>query len=148
MTTETVEIAPYLSWSTYKVWKAQVEYLMTEEGMSEKEAEASASEDSDIYDFEWEYVTESLTELMNRIGKGTTEWVATVTGFGWRSLDGTLAMSVKDGAEMLRKVLPDTENTFTLYDMGDHIKINNAHHDKPTGGEIYEIRPVKVEEDT
>ena len=147
------ETKPYLVWDTCAIWSDQVKYLMEEEGASEKDAQEAASADQELYTWAWDDVTSLLTELMNRIGKGATEWDATVEGFGWRNQSGSLRLTAENrplrltaenGADFLQKVLPNTENTFKLYDMGDYIKIDNAHHDKPTGGEIYEIRPVKV----
>lgn len=99
-----------------------------------------------------ENVTDALTELMNKVAKknhmeGTDLWRAEVKGFGWRGLSGQREFRAETGDELLRNVLPAADNTFYIYDRGDHIAINNFHHDAPTGREWYEIYPGWDEEE-
>jgi hypothetical protein len=48
------------------------------------------------------------------------------------------------GIEFLRHILPDTDNTFWVFDYlnGAGLKIENAHHDAPVGGEWYYCVPL------
>lgn len=103
-------------------------------------------------DFVWEVIWEDLVndlqdDLMPRVqaasGHDGTWWRARVGNFGWDHSSGEMeAFSTEDAGELLRKVLPNTENSFFVFDRGDHITINNAHHDAPMGGEMYTIEPV------
>lgn len=102
--------------------------------------EEVAIEGSNVCDeFEWEDLSDILTEHMKQLG--SADWAARVEGFGWRSLDGTKDFRAETGKELLCAVLPNTECTFTIYLGKKDIRINNSHHDKPTGGEWYYISP-------
>ena len=99
------------------------------------------------HDEEWEDLTSSITAFMQKVHPDGG-WRAEVAGFGWQSLNGYLDFDAGDGKKLLQKVLPDTENTFKVWldEEAKTITINNAHHDKPTGGEIYTIKPQEVED--
>jgi hypothetical protein len=101
------------------------------------------SESAFEYELEWDYIIDHLTELMNEKNPDGY-WYAKVSNFGWRHLDGnTDFFNVDNGTELLRKVLPDTDCSFTIYDEDYGFRINNAHHDAPMGGEIYNIVILK-----
>jgi hypothetical protein len=97
------------------------------------------SEDDLDWDWEWEYLKNEVTELMARFK--TTYWKVKVKNFGWKKVSGSLEVEASDFAELAGKILPHTENWFKVYDRGDHIAINNNHHDSPCGDEWYEIFP-------
>ena len=84
-------------------------------------------EDSDDYIV----VEELIQELC-----GTKMDVA-VENFGWANRSGFAEGLTTKFA--LTEILPDTECTFSVKFNETRIVINNAHHDKPTGGEIYVI---------
>jgi hypothetical protein len=108
-------------------------------------AEKDAGEDSDIYEWAFEGVTDAITDWMK--DQGTDRWVGGVTGFGWRKQEGGSEFRAKDGKELLSKVLPKTDNRFEVYLEPDQIRIENWHHDAPTGGEWYTIKPAPAEEE-
>lgn len=138
-----------LRWSTYEVIEDQVKFLTQTEGLSEDKARESAYADEDIITWAWEDLCDCLTGLMKRINKHDRTWGAEVSGFGWRGQSGVATFRAEDGEALLQKVLPDTDCTFTMYfDFRKHlITINNAHHDKPMGGEMYYIRPLTLKEE-
>jgi hypothetical protein len=74
-------------------------------------------------------------------------WVAVVQGFGWRSLDGETPMfSAREAAEIMHKLLPNTECSFKIRFTRTGFLMDNSHHDKPCGGELYELRAVPRKE--
>ena len=96
------------------------------------------------HDFEWENLTGELTDFMRLINPDGLEWHAEVKGFGWRGLDGEKGFKALTGEVFLSELLPNTENSFKIYfdEKERKITINNAHHDKPTGGEMYYVIPL------
>jgi len=80
---------------------------------------------------DYRVVEELIQELC-----GTTMDVE-VKNFGWANRSGFAKGLTTKFA--LTEILPDTECTFSVKFNETHIVINNAHHDKPTGGEIYVI---------
>lgn len=100
---------------------------------------------------DWDELTETLTYMMRNMTTGRRYpdmWKAQVNGFGWRNLNGIKTFKAVNGAQLLQKVLPETECSFSISidTRKKTISINNAHHDKPTGGEIYTIRPMTIKE--
>jgi hypothetical protein len=98
-------------------------------------------EDPDSASFAWDDLTEELTRFIQAVNPDG-EWSCEVRNFGWRHQDGHGEFSAGNGLTFLRKVLPRTECTFKVWLSEDDKKvtINNAHHDAPTGGELYFIR--------
>jgi hypothetical protein len=93
----------------------------------------SCSDDDD-----WTSVCETLTEAMG----SESLWYAEVRNFGWNNRSGYKFIEAHSGAALLRELLPDTLNSFKVYKRpGGGFYVNNAHHDKLTGGEIYTIVP-------
>ena len=96
-------------------------------------------------EFDWEDLTSMITTQMNKINPGGY-WKARVKNFGWRSQDGeTEVFKAMNGADLLSHVLPKTECSFKIYKLKNGFKIDNAHHDKPMGGEIYMITKARSE---
>ena len=107
-----------------------------------EELVAAILSNESYFESEWEYLTESLTELMNQINPKNLPWKATVRNFGWRKLNGSSEIDASDGEEFLRLLLPDTECQYRIFDRKDHIAIQNWHHDNPTGDEWYRAEPI------
>ena len=95
-------------------------------------------------DFEWQDLCDDLTALMDRINPDGL-WKARVENFGWMSRSGTKdSFEARTGRELLMAILPNCECSFQIYRHGrTGIKINNAHHDKPCGGEWYYVEKSK-----
>lgn len=91
-------------------------------------------------DWEWEDLCNDLTELMKAVNPAGL-WRGRVEGFGWRSVDGQRGeFAASCGSELLLAILPNTDCNFKIYKWGRKgFKIDNAHHDKPCGGEWYFI---------
>lgn len=98
--------------------------------------------DSDDWSEECDYedAMETLTDLMNEKNEGTY-WKANGYGMGWRKKDGHKFFEAKDGSELLRAILPKTDNTYKIYNEQRGFIIHNSHHDAPTG-ETYWVRPI------
>jgi hypothetical protein len=98
--------------------------------------------DSDDWKDEGDYedAMETLTALMDE-KNGETYWKATGYGMGWRKREGYKLFEAKDGSELLRAILPNTDNTYKIYNEQRGFIIHNAHHDAPTG-ETYWVRPI------
>ncbi len=140
---------PIISWDTAQIEADEVRYLTTEEGLSEEEARERLY-NSDIYSSQWDFLIESLTEVMRKITKNNTykdRWKVQVNNFGWRSLNGEAEIRAETGRELLEKVLPKTDCTFNIFKHGRNgLKIQNFHHDSPMGNEWYYITPMTRKE--
>ena len=98
-------------------------------------------EDCGYWNMEWEYLTEHLTEVIQK-KNSDGYWHAQVENFGWRSLSGEKYFYADKGSDFLQEILPKTDNHFKIYNWGRGIAINNAHHDSPVWKEWYYIKPV------
>lgn len=88
----------------------------------------------------WDHLLGELQEIM----KGHDFFHMRVSNFGWQGLFGEKNIIAETAHQLLSQVLPRTECTFTIYECEKGvIKIDNAHHDRPFGGEIYTITPIK-----
>jgi hypothetical protein len=100
--------------------------------------------------FEWDYLVDSLTELMQKINKGG-KWFATVENFGWQAKSGYLTFEATKGDRLLSRILPNTENHFKIFvegkGFGRHFRIQNFHHDSPVGNEWYTVRRWNADRD-
>lgn len=92
----------------------------------------------------WEDVQNAICDIVD--ANPSKIWNAKVNGFGWRNVDGHRNGFKAETAEaLLFAILPNTGCTFEIYRYGRKgLAINNAHHDKPTGGEWYYITPAKA----
>lgn len=137
--------AAALTWDTCLITKDHADFLRQQDSsLTDEEAFRRACEDGDLLQYEFDALSDALTDLMTK--HETTSWVATVENFGWRALSGRKAFVARDGRELLRQVLPNTDCTFKVFEEGDHLAIQNWHHDSPTGKEWYRIYPRKDEE--
>ena len=133
-----------MEWSTLNVIQGQIEWMKETGVYSDKTDDQlfqMASDDPDLFQFQFDYLCDYLTELMAKNSHGG--WLAEVNNFGWRSLNGHKYFQAMTGRELLQKVLPQTECTFKIYRYGKGFAINNAHHDSPTWNEWYYITPSK-----
>lgn len=133
---------PYLTWDTSELFQAYVEELAESEGISEDEAMEIAYRSCDL-SVEFEDHCYALTELMQEVNPDGRVWLATVEGFGWLKRSGSKVFDASTGQELIRQVLPDTDCVYQVWHRPEGIEIENAHHDAPTGGEMYFIRPLK-----
>jgi hypothetical protein len=69
-------------------------------------------------------------------------WYVRVENFGWNKRSGFAYVEQLTGKGWLRKVLPDTECRFTIYDYGKGLMVQNFHHDSCTGEEKYYCVPI------
>lgn len=142
----------YLRWDTSEITKDAAEQEVEraldidDEVIDLDEAYNRVYNDPDVFQWAWDDLTECLTEWLKE-KNDTPYWKCDVNNFGWRHLDGYKYFKARDGEELLRAILPDTDCTFTIYNDGKHgIKIENAHHDAPMGGEWYYIRRATIKE--
>lgn len=91
---------------------------------------------------QWEDATDAINQVMFD-AKKIFWWKAEVKNFGWQKLNGEKEFPAKNGMDMLRAILPDTECTFKVYRFGKGYAVNNAHHDSPTWDEWYYIVPAR-----
>lgn len=105
-------------------------------------------EDTFLIQDQWEFFTEALGEHLEELNK-SGYWNASVEGFGWRSQSGAkIFRSDADPDKFLGNILPDTDCTFKIWisKRPAQIKIQNFHHDSPTGREWYYITPMSNRE--
>ena len=98
--------------------------------------------DADQHQWWWQDFCENLTELLNARNEDG-HWYASVTNFGWRSLNGKKCFTAENGQEFLSQILPRTDCTFNVFAYGeDGVAIQNFHHDSPVGREWYHVIPA------
>ena len=144
----TGEGAPILVWDTYEIVDSAVRFQLELCGSGQRgevEIRKGVCSDPDLFTYEWDALCEELTRVMGE--RGTTHWRVEMRNFGWRRLSGVQELEATTGQELLRKILPKTDNTFKVYSVGKEIHINNAHHDSPTWAEWYIVAPVDEERD-
>lgn len=142
------ENQPYLVWDSHEILMNQAKYLV-ESGQAEDEDQgfAMACQDPVLMAWEWECLTDDLTDKLKAINPDG-HWHAEVENFGWRRLSGYSDFRAEDGKTFLQEILPNTDCTFRIFlDAGNTFKIQNFHHDSPTGNEWYTIRPADDEEE-
>ena len=105
---------------------------------------SSEYEPEDV-EFEWDYLLEELDELLKEVNPEGC-WYCEVNNFGWRKHDGHAYLEFETAREMLSKVLPKCDCSFNIYKDGNVLKVQNYHHDSPTGNEWYELKPITSEE--
>ena len=134
-----------MSWDESEIFDSRVKDLM-QESLSEDEARNRMYKDADGYEIEWEDMCNYLSEVMAEKNK-SVYWKADVNGFGWRHLNGHKFFKAEKGVDLLRAILPNTDCTFYIYKHGRNgLKINNFHHDSPTGAEWYYVLPATQKE--
>jgi len=134
---------PDLSWSSLAATEAQAAFLQQEDPtLSDTAAFDQACECAETLHDAWEQFCADFTEMLVALNPSTEQWVVLIAGAGWRNQEGRRTVDASEGEQLLRETLPDTECSFNIWRRVDHIEINNAHHDKPTGGEMYYVYPA------
>jgi hypothetical protein len=141
-------------WDETDIWDRRVEDLMECEELSREDAEERANESlSWVTEDEWDWMTELLSEVMGQVSSRFVNkgyWLCEGSNLGWRGRSGYKVVEAYNGADLLRKVLPDTHNTFYVFRPDDRrtpeLTINNFHHDtrfSGMGGEWYTLTPMR-----
>ena len=130
-----------LSWDTGQIVENQIKFLMEEYGeeMSRADAERNTQEDYDLFNIHWEGLCDGLTDWMGEINPEKRDWCVEGGNMGWRRTSGSVEIPYSEastGGDLLQKILPRTECTFTIYNNGIDLEITNSHHD---GNESYII---------
>jgi hypothetical protein len=132
-----------LRWDTDQNIQDRIRYLMEEgnmEGpMSQVDATIDANEDFDLQNWEWESMTETLTQWIEEINPKGNTWCVSGRNMGWQRRSGTKEILHRDGStgqDLLRAILPQTDCTFTITYDGKSFEISNSHHD---GSESYSV---------
>ncbi len=90
----------------------------------------------------WRVMCEKLTAKMNVLAPETDRWVVFGERLGWMRRSGYKDFRAEKGDDLLRAILPDTENSFEIYLEGDKgLRIVNSHHDAM--GELYYVYPER-----
>ena len=92
-------------------------------------------------DFEWDYLLGQLNEIIKETNPDGY-WYCKVSNFGWLKKSGYAYLKFDNGKDMIRRVLPQCECSFNVYREGKTLKIQNYHHDSPTGNDWYELMPI------
>ncbi len=153
---------PALEWNECKIAEEEARYRQTEDwiechpedqGKQEKDLFSDVIQDSGFFEMEWDCMCDALTEIMRNLQKRAYFktywlWMGEVENFGWRHQSGTASLRAENGREFLQRVLPRTQCAFSIFvdKRARQIRINNAHHDAPCGGEWYTIRPARKRE--
>jgi len=144
---------PILIYDESEIIENEIKFKMeedNEDNKTEEEIREIVYNDYDLFTFQWDFLKEELTEVMHRLNKRNffkTMWKASVNNFGWRNQDGFKTFHAETGEELLRAILPETDCTFRIFKYGRNgIKIQNFHHDSPTGNEWYYIKPMTIKE--
>ena len=128
-----------LSWNELNI----LEYLAEDNNCSIDELKVQDIENEMSY--QWECLTEFLTEILEERSEDGY-WYVEANGVGWRNLDGYAKLEIKDGTDLIRKVLPNCDKTFHIYEQDKSgLSILCSHYDSPTG-ERYCLTPMTFEE--
>ena len=145
---------PILGWDSFEVTDGQANFLKEQDPkLTDDEAFEQASEDPEIIGMAWDDLLGNLSAELERKAKPykfPCNWLVEVENLGWRGRDGHTTVDTCDAREFLSKILPDTENTFDIFDEGvGRLLITNTHHDtrfRPGGPEKYRIRHLRARE--
>jgi len=134
------EQQPYLIWDTYEILNNQAKFLIENgDAVNDDEALSKASDDHDLFSFEWDDLLECLSDKLQEINS-TGYWYCEVNNFGWRNQSGWSRFEADNAKVFLSNILPNTECTFRIFiDDDNTIRIQNFHHDSPTGNEWYTV---------
>lgn len=96
-------------------------------------------------DFTMDDLLDELTEVILELNPAGF-WFGTVKNFGWMNRSGTTYFIAETGIELLGAVLPKTNCSFKIFQEDGVLKIQNWHHDSPTGNEWYVLKPITYKE--
>jgi len=93
---------------------------------------------------DWEFLTDFLTYYLKKVNRWGYVKVE-VSNFGWKKSNAIKYIHVKDGEDLLYKILPNTECEFEFHYNQENksIEIRNYHHDNSTGSEVYTVTATK-----
>jgi len=130
------------------IYEEELKYRLenNEENKTEEEIKNNLCEDSFIFDNNFNLFVESLTYYLKKIDKNNSNCFY-VEGFnlGWRNREGSKTLKAKNGTDLLKGILPDTQTTLYVWVTKTKIIIKCFHHDSPTG-EFYYIRSLNKKE--
>ena len=142
---------PWSRWDISELTQQHIDFLVEEaeageEPITREEACERAYEDSCFIDDWWNDFLEDLWDNALEVINPGHWWKASVENFGWRGLDGNCPpFKADDAAMFLHRILPDCDCTFNIFidEKTKKIRIQNFHHDSPTGNEWYFIAPCE-----
>lgn len=82
---------------------------------------------------EVEMIADELTDALNTLSEQTTEYKSEGENVGWRNVTGSTTIELRDGRDLLRKLLPNTPCTAEFTITEESITVELSHHDSPTG---------------
>ena len=133
-----LEIQPLFAWDEVAISNAEVEYLVEENGMTEEEARESLLDDCDLFQREWDYLSEYVDEWLKKQEDAT--FFVSAYGLGWRNQSGWTIFTPKDGADFIMRVMGFDTNQFVIRFWESTDALLHAtvyHHDSPTGESRY-----------
>jgi hypothetical protein len=135
---------PDFVWNPVDIIQSQAKFLV-ESGQFDNEDEAfeAAVRDLDLMQWEWDNMTDELTERLGSINPDG-HWHVEVRNFGWRKQSGYKDFHAEDGKSFLREILPNTDCSFRIFIHNREIEIQNFHHDSPWGDEWYTVLPARM----
>ncbi len=140
-------VAEIIAWDTCAIAKARGEYLREENPeLSEDEAYQAACRDPFLFEDAWHHLIQDLGAVLSAISP-EGRFYAQGRNLGWRQRSGYATFQAHDAGAFLRKLLPDTDCTFTIERSGGTLHITNYHHDAPTG-EFYTVTAAESEDGT
>jgi len=147
---------PILEWDESNIVDQEVKYRM--DNKEEFDYDPNISEQAireDIWDDSmfWHETADdyfnALTEYMRDKQKlyANKEWLVEVRNFGWRSSNGFKIVEAETGDMLLGGILPNCQCTTRIFNNGrGGFKIQNFHHDSPTGNEWYIVTLMNKKE--
>ena len=106
-----------------------------------KEAPFLSNFDDTMSDEEVNDLLEEITGLLQDVNpKGY--FYCEVENFGWRKVGGHAFLELRSAQDFISKVLPKTECSFNIFKEKRILKVQNYHHDSPTGDEWYILVPI------
>lgn len=123
----------------YQIEQANVEG----EPITEAEAITIVNDNYELFTNEWDYFTETLTELLEKKAHNGNAWRVIGKELGWRKLNGYKYTLADTATELLRALLPETNCTISVYNYKNGYRLQVSHHDAPTG-ETYLVAPCAL----
>jgi len=148
MVYETTDKTKKLEWDWSSIFQEEVNHYIKEDGVSEDEA-AELVGIFRTFEYHWNQLICELGKIMENVSvrfKHRYTWKAKGLSLGWRKSSGEKTFDAEYGADFLKSILPETENTFEVFVDRNTIIIHNRHHDAPVNPEIYIIRNITAEE--
>ena len=136
------------SYDEADIFAHEVEWQMEEssnegEPITESEATTIVSDNYELFSNEWDYFTETLTELLKKKAHDGNAWRVIAKATGWLKRDGYKYTLADTATELLQAILPDTDCTISVYNYENGYQIQASHHDAPMG-ESYYITPCAL----